>query len=288
MRWLDLLTSTLLLVLTNTQQTTGSRNSQHLPRKKASLPHWKSTTVDPRKKGHASESSLNPPPLRNLIHHSSHNPLKSQGQDSRFQSKGGGGKGGISLPPILAKVAAKAKAVVKKVATAVKKVAAKVVAVVKKVAAPVAAIASKGGSKTGKAGKAGAAGKAPPPPRTPSFNCATGNDVANAGNGATFSDKQACVACKFVWSNVNNGMATPTTPDLVGQRFDNICAEAPDVFYQGCDDMYDQVGHMIQDFMGGASIDQICGCAQLCAPSTLLGGGSSAKGGAKGGKAGRR
>jgi len=38
---------------------------------------------------------------------------------------------------------------------------------------------------------------------------------------------------------------------------------------------------MIKDSMSGATVDQVCGCAKLCAPGTLIGGGSSGKGGRK-------
>ena len=117
------------------------------------------------------------------------------------------------------------------------------------------------------------------------FDCAGGGQPAIPGVGPpTFSDKQACVGCKFVWGRINAEVrAAPQgslTPDIVGQSFDNICADSPDVFYQGCDDMYDQVGFMIKDSMNGASVDQVCGCAKICAMNTLSGG--------LGSKAGRR
>jgi hypothetical protein len=127
---------------------------------------------------------------------------------------------------------------------------------------------SKGGSKGSKGGKGGKGGAVLPV--TQSFSCSAGGQPAIPGVGLpTFSDKQACVACKFVWSRINNVASKPSTPDLVGQSFDDICAEAPDVFYEGCDAMYDQIGFMIKDSMAGASMDQICGCAKICAPNTL-------------------
>ena len=108
--------------------------------------------------------------------------------------------------------------------------------------------------------------------------CAGGGMPAPIGSGsqATFSDKQACVACKFVWTQVNMGKSKDSTPDLVGQAFDNICADAPDVFYQGCDDMYDQIDFMIKDSLNKGTVDKICGCARLCAPDIVSGGAAGA------------
>lgn len=194
---------------------------------------------------------------------------------SHSQSKKGGKSGGNPLAAVAnaaKKAVAKVKSVAKAVVSKAKAVVAKVKSAVKKVS-----------SKAGKSGKSGKGGKpapappaAPPAPPTPPFNCALGGQPVGSGSAkqTTFSDKQACVACKFVWSNVNAAKSAGTTPDLVGQQFDDICADAPDVFYQGCDDMYDQIGSLIKDSMSGASVDQICGCAKMCAPDTLVKGGS--------------
>ena len=194
---------------------------------------------------------------------------------SHSQSKKGGKSGGNPL----AAVANAAKKAVAKVKSVAKAVVAKAKAVVAKVKSAVKTVSSKAG-KSGKSGKGGkpapAPPAAPPAPPTPPFNCALGGQPVGSGSAkqTTFSDKQACVACKFVWSNVNAAKSAGTTPDLVGQQFDDICADAPDVFYQGCDDMYDQIGSLIKDSMSGASVDQICGCAKMCAPDTLVKGGS--------------
>ena len=194
---------------------------------------------------------------------------------SHSQSKKGGKSGGNPL----AAVANAAKKAVAKVKSVAKAVVAKAKAVVAKVKSAVKTVSSKAG-KSGKSGKGGkpapAPPAAPPAPPTPPFNCALGGQPVGSGSAkqTTFSDKQACVACKFVWSNVNAAKSAGTTPDLVGQQFDEICADAPDVFYQGCDDMYDQIGSLIKDSMSGASVDQICGCAKMCAPDTLVKGGS--------------
>ena len=64
--------------------------------------------------------------------------------------------------------------------------------------------------------------------------------------------------------------------DDVAKNFDDYCAEAPDVLYEGCDSMYAQVHSLVADAMQGMPTMAICQCARLCDPNTL----SSAKGGA--------
>ena len=225
----------------------------------------------------------------NALHTSSgiHSRFQSLGASSRenmwsrSRSQKGGESSAKSGSDPLSAVANAAKSAAKSAASAA-------VSAAKSAVKSVAAVASSAvghvTGKTGKSGKSGKGGKqtASSLPTTPPFNCAVGGQPVGGGSGGqtTFSDKQACVACKFIWNNVNSAKSAGTTPDLVGQQFDSLCADAPDVFYQGCDDMYDQIGTMIKDSMNGGTVDQICGCAKLCAPDTLVGGSGSLLGAA--------
>ena len=75
----------------------------------------------------------------------------------------------------------------------------------------------------------------------------------------------ACVACKFVWEVIKERVDKETAlVDDVGATFEQTCQDSPDVFYDGCDFMYDQAGDMIQDFLAGTSAPGACSKAGLC------------------------
>ena len=81
----------------------------------------------------------------------------------------------------------------------------------------------------------------------------------------SMGDKEACVACEFIWGAIAQRVDKSTAlVDDVGAAFEQQCQDAPDVFYEGCDFMYDQVGDMIQDFLAGTSASSACKNGGLC------------------------
>lgn len=101
---------------------------------------------------------------------------------------------------------------------------------------------------------------------------AESQDVMNEQSAArlttqkkTMGDKEACVACKFIWELIKERVDKETAlVDDVGAAFEQSCQDAPDVFYDGCDFMYEQAGDMIQDFLAGTSASGACSKAGLC------------------------
>ena len=81
----------------------------------------------------------------------------------------------------------------------------------------------------------------------------------------SMGDKEACVACEFIWGAIAQRVDKDTAlVDDVGAAFEQQCQDSPDVFYEGCDYMYDQVGDMIQDFLAGTPASAACTNAGLC------------------------
>lgn len=84
-----------------------------------------------------------------------------------------------------------------------------------------------------------------------------------------------CVACKFIWENVEETLRSSKgkfefeddndkNPILVGQAFQYFCRISPDIFYEPCNRMFEQLYFFTQDFLNNTSIEEICKKNEMC------------------------
>eukprot|EP00753_Platysulcus_tardus_P005518 PLAT13424.1.p2 GENE.PLAT13424.1~~PLAT13424.1.p2 ORF type:complete len:159 (-),score=41.42 PLAT13424.1:94-537(-) len=82
--------------------------------------------------------------------------------------------------------------------------------------------------------------------------------------GGTASDKETCVGCKFVWYKVDSMTDATSGYEEVRAAFEKSCQYMPEVFYDACDDMFDQLDEMVTDFLNDVGMDDMCINAGLC------------------------
>lgn len=89
---------------------------------------------------------------------------------------------------------------------------------------------------------------------------------------------EICVACKFIWENIQEALKDDETfdvanlqssnrscnPILISQSFQYFCQNSPDIFYEGCNFMFEKLFVLINDFTSGKSIEQICKSNSFC------------------------
>lgn len=92
-----------------------------------------------------------------------------------------------------------------------------------------------------------------------------------------------CVSCKFIWENINealsknqgifsqyqtsniSGSSEKSNPILISETFQYFCEISPDIFFEGCNLMFEKLFFMTQDFISGKEVAQICNLNGLCA-----------------------
>jgi hypothetical protein len=84
-----------------------------------------------------------------------------------------------------------------------------------------------------------------------------------------------CVACKFIWENVQEALVDSTSsflssstekrnPILAAQSFQYFCRVAPDLFFEACNIMFEKLFFLTQDFCAKKSVMDICVANELC------------------------
>jgi hypothetical protein len=74
-----------------------------------------------------------------------------------------------------------------------------------------------------------------------------------------------CVACRFIWENIEESLGTNQKNSiLAAEAFQYYCKISPDIFYQPCNDMFEQLYDMSEKFAKGEKIDTICAESNLC------------------------
>lgn len=79
-------------------------------------------------------------------------------------------------------------------------------------------------------------------------------------------DVEDCVACRFIWLQVEQEAGAAAGDDAIYKSFSNSCksaSEAP-IFYSACQDMMAQADDMIGDYMDGYTVNQLCENSRLC------------------------
>jgi hypothetical protein len=83
-----------------------------------------------------------------------------------------------------------------------------------------------------------------------------------------------CVACKFIWENIqealvesSNSFLEPTgrrNPILASQAFQYFCRIAPDIFFEPCNIMFEKLFFMTEDFCAHKKVIEICENNEMC------------------------
>lgn len=79
-------------------------------------------------------------------------------------------------------------------------------------------------------------------------------------------DIEDCVACRYIWLQVEQEVGNTQVEQEVYDSFNNMCkdaAEAP-LFFPACQDMHAQADEMIGDYMTGYTVNQLCENSRLC------------------------
>jgi hypothetical protein len=79
-------------------------------------------------------------------------------------------------------------------------------------------------------------------------------------------DVEDCVACRYIWLQVEMDVGNSQIEENIYDSFTQNCIEAQKapIFYPACQDMFDGVDDMIGDYMDGYTVNQVCENARLC------------------------
>ncbi len=87
---------------------------------------------------------------------------------------------------------------------------------------------------------------------------------------------ETCVACKFIWENVGealddqsreyieNAKSPRKNPILISQSFQYFCEISPDIFYEPCNNMFEKLFFLTEDFIMGLPVNELCKKNDLC------------------------
>ena len=88
---------------------------------------------------------------------------------------------------------------------------------------------------------------------------------ATGGDGRKAQSAEKCAACKFVWVQIKGDVANAKFIQEVQAAFTHNCANAQKstIFYEACEDMYDDMYAMTDDYMTNSDTI-VCEKAGLC------------------------
>jgi len=80
------------------------------------------------------------------------------------------------------------------------------------------------------------------------------------------SDVEDCVACRYVWLQVEMDVGNSVVEENIYDSFYQNALEAQKapIFYPGCQTMFDSIDDMISDYMDGYTVNQMCENSLLC------------------------
>lgn len=97
-----------------------------------------------------------------------------------------------------------------------------------------------------------------------------GSSVPFAGDPTV----EACVACKFIWENIEESLVDSSTgfldkksrrnPIMAAQAFQYFCRISPDIFFEPCNRMFEKLFFMTQNFMSGMKVKELCTKNGMC------------------------
>jgi hypothetical protein len=90
--------------------------------------------------------------------------------------------------------------------------------------------------------------------------------VLSAAPERKAQDVEDCVACRYIWLQVEMDVGNSQIEENIYDSFTQNCIEAQKapIFYPACQDMFDGIDDMIGDYMDGYTVNQVCENARLC------------------------
>jgi hypothetical protein len=89
------------------------------------------------------------------------------------------------------------------------------------------------------------------------------NSIPYVGNPVV----ETCVGCKFIWENIEESLTNSGSfldkndrrnPILAAQAFQYFCRIAPDIFFEPCNQMFEKLYFLTQDFCARKPVVNIC------------------------------
>jgi hypothetical protein len=79
-------------------------------------------------------------------------------------------------------------------------------------------------------------------------------------------DVEDCVACRYVWLQVEMDVGNSQIESNIYDSFKAHCRDAQlsRIFFPACQDMFDAVDDMIGDYMDGFTVNQMCENSRIC------------------------
>jgi len=79
-------------------------------------------------------------------------------------------------------------------------------------------------------------------------------------------DIEDCVACRYVWLQVEMDVGNSQIEANIYDSFKAHCRDAQlsRIFYPACQDMFDAIDDMIGDYMDGFTVNQMCENSRIC------------------------
>jgi hypothetical protein len=79
-------------------------------------------------------------------------------------------------------------------------------------------------------------------------------------------DIEDCVACRYVWLQVEMDVGNSQIESNIYDSFKAHCRDAQlsRIFFPACQDMFDAVDDMIGDYMDGFTVNQMCENSRIC------------------------
>jgi chemotaxis protein histidine kinase CheA len=84
-------------------------------------------------------------------------------------------------------------------------------------------------------------------------------------------DVEDCVACQYVWKQVEQDVGNAQITQTVFDSFQQNCIEAQKspIFYPACQTMFDTIDDIVGDYQDGYTVNQLCENSMLCRPRNL-------------------
>jgi len=84
--------------------------------------------------------------------------------------------------------------------------------------------------------------------------------------GKEAGDVEDCVACRYVWFQVEMDVGGSVIEDNIYDAFHANALEAQKtgIFYPACQTMFDSIDDMLADYLDGYTVDQLCENSMLC------------------------
>lgn len=102
---------------------------------------------------------------------------------------------------------------------------------------------------------------------------AIGGFLASAGNKVTGAQVQDCVACQYIWLQVEQDTSEEGSPVKIFDSFLRNCIDAQKtkIFYTSCSMMLDVQDDLIRMYYSDIPVKKMCTITRFCQEDTSMG-----------------